>query len=224
MWFVESLLIFSFFYAVVRKRCPAISKDCDSRPTIIGLLIAALVMGIGSYFIRQVSPQDHWIGLSIWIFEPAHYLQYVMMFVLGILAYRFCWLDKMTNTTGVVSLVIGGLLAIGNYVRQDGAWNDFVWQWFGIYESLMCVFISFGLLWLFREKVNMGNKSLSWLSAQSYGAYIVHLPLMICIQNMFDGVWMGAFGKFMFIGVVTTLLSFTLTWLLRLLPGVKRII
>ena len=147
-----------------------------------------------------------------------------MMFVLGILAYRFCWLDKMTNTTGVVSLVIGGLLAIGNYVRQDGAWNDFVWQWFGIYESLMCVFISFGLLWLFREKVNIGNKALSWLSAQSYGAYIVHLPLMICIQNVFDGVWMGAFGKFMFIGVVTTLLSFTLTWLLRLLPGVKRII
>ena len=224
MWFVESLLIFSFFYAVVRKRCPAISKDCDSRPTLPGLFVAALVMGIGSYFIRQVSPQDHWISLGVWKFEPAHYLQYVMMFVLGILAYRFCWLDKMTNTTGVVSLVIGGLLAMGNDVRQDGAWNDFVWQWFGIYESLMCIFISFGLLWMFREKVNMSNKALSWLSAQSYGAYIVHVPLMILIQNVFDGVWMGAFGKFMFIGVVTTILSYTLTWLLRLLPGVKRII
>lgn len=224
MWFVESLLIFSFFYAVVRKRCSAISKDCDSRPTLIGLFIAALVMGIGSYFIRQVSPQDNWIGLSLWIFEPAHYLQYVMMFALGILAYRFCWLDKMTNTTGVVSLVIGGLLAIGNYVRQDGEWNDFVWQWFGIYESLMCIFISFGLLWMFRKKVNMSNKALSWLSAQSYGAYVVHLPLMILIQYLFDEVWMGAFGKFMFIGVVTIILSFTLTWLLRLIPGVKRII
>ena len=224
MWFVESLLIFSFFYAVVRKRCSAISKDCDSRPTLIGLFIAALVMGIGSYFIRQVSPQDNWIGLSLWIFEPAHYLQYVMMFALGILAYRFCWLDKMTNTTGVVSLVIGGLLAIGNYVRQDGEWNDFVWQWFGIYESLMCIFISFGLLWMFRKKVNMSNKALSWLSVQSYGAYVVHLPLMILIQYLFDEVWMGAFGKFMFIGVVTIILSFTLTWLLRLIPGVKRII
>ena len=105
-------------------------------------------------------------------------------------------------------------LAIGNYVRQDGTWNDFVWQWFGIYESLMCIFISFDLLWLFREKVNMDNKALSWLSAQSYGAYFVHLPLMICIQNVFDGIWMGAFGKFLFIGVVTTVLSFTLTWLL----------
>ncbi|MCI7341825.1 MAG: acyltransferase family protein [Prevotella sp.] len=224
MWFVESLLIFSFFYAVVRKRCSAISKDCDSRPTLIGLFIAAIVMGIGSYFIRQVSPQDNWIGLSLWIFEPAHYLQYVMMFALGILAYRFCWLDKMTKTTGIVALLIGGALAIGNYVRQDGEWNDFVWQWFGIYESLMCIFISFGLLWLFREKVNMGNKALSWLSVQSYGAYVVHLPLMILIQYLFDEVWMGAFGKFMFIGVVTIILSFTLTWLLRLIPGVKRII
>ena len=224
MWFVESLLIFSFFYAVVRKRCPAISNDCDSRPTLIELFIAAIVMGIGSCFIRLESPQDNWLSLGVWKFEPAHYLQYVMMFVLGILAYRFTWLDKMSNKTGVMTLSIGGLLAIGNYVRQDGVWNDFVWQWFGIYESMMCIFISFGLLWLFREKVNMGNKTLSWLSAQSYGAYILHLPLMIFVQNVFDGVWMGAFGKFMFIGVVTIVLSFTLTWLLRLIPGVKRII
>ena len=224
MWFVESLLIFSFFYAVVRKRCHAISSDCNSKPTVIGLGIVALLMGIGSYFIRQVSPQDHWIGLSLWIFEPAHYLQYVMMFVLGILAYRFDWLNKMTNKTGAISLSIGVLLAIGNYVRQDGVWNNFVWQWFGIYESQMCIFISFGLLWLFREKVNQSNKTLSWLSAHSYGAYIVHLPLMICIQNVFDGVWMGAFGKFMFIGIVTIVLSFLLTWLLRLIPGVKRVI
>ena len=151
MWFVESLLIFSFFYAVVRKRCHAISSDCNSKPTVIGLGIVALLMGIGSYFIRQVSPQDHWIGLSLWIFEPAHYLQYVMMFVLGILAYRFDWLNKMTNKTGAISLSIGVMLAIVNYVRQDGVWNNFVWQWFGIYESLMCIFISFGLLWLFRE-------------------------------------------------------------------------
>ncbi len=182
MWFVESLLIFSFFYAVVRKRRPAISKDCNSRPTIIGLFVAALVMGIGSHYIRQVSPQDNWISLGVWKFEPSHYLQYVMMFVAGILAYRFCWLDKMTNKTGVVALLIGGALAIGNYVRRDGAWNDFVWQWFGIYESLMCVFISFGLLWLFRDKVNMSSELWS-----------LHCPFAVddwcseCVRRRVDG-------------------------------------
>lgn len=224
MWFVESLLIFCFFYAVIRKLCRAITNDCNFKLTIMRLCVVAMVMGVGSFFIRQLSPQDHWIRLSLWIFEPAHYFQYVMMFVLGILAYRFRWLDKMSNKIGMTILYIGVIFAIGNYIRQDGAWNDFVWQWFGIYESFICIFISFGLLWLFREKVNMSNSFLSWLSAQSYGAYIVHLPLMVVIQYLFDGVWMGAFGKFLFIGVVSSVLSYGLTWILRLLPGVKRII
>ena len=78
--------------------------------TIIGLLIFGSVMGIGSYLIRHVSPQDHWIwpfGIIPLPMEPAHYLQYVMMFVIGILASRFAWLEKMSNPTGAISLAIG---------------------------------------------------------------------------------------------------------------------
>ena len=67
--------------------------------------------------------------------EPAHYLQYVMMFVVGILASRFHWLDRMSKATGALSLVIGCLLAFGIYLRDGGEWNDFVTEWFGIYES-----------------------------------------------------------------------------------------
>ena len=37
-------------------------------------------------------------------------------------------------------------------------------------------------------------------------------------------VWLTVFGKFFFIGAVTTVLAFTLTWLLRLIPGVKKVI
>ena len=137
--------------------------------------------------------------------------------------------------------------AIGNYLRDGGAWNAFVWQWFGIYESLMCVFISFGLIWLFRQCISATSRLTSsssvttrpfvqaqwrsllrqfwqWCAAQSYGAYVFHLLLMIILQNAVDGIWMGAFGKFLFIGVVTTILSFLLTWLVRMIPRVKRIL
>ena len=92
MWFVESLLVFCLIYALIRRWVSPIDGACNSKPTIIGLLIVALLMGVGSYFIRQVSPQDHWIwpfGIIPLSMEPAHYLQYVIMFVLGILAYRF---------------------------------------------------------------------------------------------------------------------------------------
>ena len=227
MWFVESLLVFSLVYAVIRHWVSPIEKECSSKPNIIGLLIVALLMGIGSYFIRQVSPQDHWIwpfGIIPLPMEPAHYLQYVMMFILGILAYRFQWLDKMSNSVGFIALLIGMGLAIGNYLRDGGAWNAFVWQWFGIYESLMCVFISFGLIWLFRQCVSATSRLWQWCAAQSYGAYVFHLILMIILQNAVDGIWMGAFGKFLFIGVVTTILSFLLTWVVRMIPGVKRVL
>ena len=231
MWFVESLLVFCLVYALIRHTIPHYQLsivNCQLfKPTIIGLLIVALLMGIGSYFIRQVSPQDHWIwpfGIIPLPMEPAHYLQYVMMFVLGILAYRFQWLDRMGNGTGFTTLLIGVALAAGNYLRDGGPWNDFVWQWFGIYESLMCVFISFGLIWFFREFICATSRFWQWCAAQSYGAYVFHLLLMIVLQNVVDSIWMGAFGKFLFIGIVTTILSFLLTWVVRMIPGVKRVL
>lgn len=227
MWFVESLLVFCLIYALIRLMASPIDKVCNSKPTIIGLLIVASVMGIGSYFIRQVSPQDHWIwpfGIIPLPMEPAHYLQYVMMFVLGILAYRFQWLDKMSDGVGLTALLVGIALAVGNYLRDGGPWDAFVWQWFGIYESLMCVFISFGLIWFFRQFVSTTSRFWQWCAAQSYGAYIFHLLLMIALQNAVDGIWMGAFGKFLFIGVVTTILAFLLTWVVKMIPGVKQVL
>jgi peptidoglycan/LPS O-acetylase OafA/YrhL len=147
-----------------------------------------------------------------------------MMFAMGILAYRFQWLDRMSNGTGFMALLIGVGLVIGNYLRDGGPWDAFVWQWFGIYESLMCVFISFGLIWLFRELVCGTSKVWLWCAAQSYGAYVFHLILMFILQNAVDGIWMGAFGKFLFIGIATTILSFLMTWMVKMIPGLKKVL
>ena len=227
MWFVESLLVFCLIYALIRQFVTPPESCRVQRLPFWSLLAVALVMGIGSHFIRQVSPQDHWIwpfGILPMPLEPAHYLQYVMMFAIGVLAGRCGWLEKMDNRVGVASLALGILLAIGNYVRGDGAWNGFVWRWFGIYESLMCVFISFGLLWLFREFVYGNGHFQRWCAAQSYGAYIFHMLLMLILQNATDSLWLGAFGKFLFIAIVSTILSFGFTALLRMIPGVKKVI
>ena len=227
MWFVESLLVFCLIYALIRQWVQPVNEACYSKPTIIGLLVVALLMGVGSYVIRQISPQDHWIwpfGIIPLPMEPAHYLQYVMMFVLSILAYRFQWLDKMSNSVGFMALLIGIALAMGNYLRDGGPWDAFVWQRFGIYESLMCVFISFDLIWLFREFVSTTSRFWQWCAAQSYGAYMFHLLLMIVLQNAMDSIWIGAFGKFLFIGVVTTVLSFHLTWMVKMIPGFKKVL
>ena len=223
LWYVESLLLFCLVYALVRKFVSPI--QVKSYISLVELLTVALVMGVGGYFIRQVSPQDNWIWLLGFIhIEPAHYLQYVIMFILGVLAYRGQWLTGMNNRIGAISLLIGSALAIGDYVRNDGAWNNFVCQWFGIYESLLCVFFSVGLLWLFREFVNGTNAFQNWCSQQAYGAYIVHLFVLLAIQNATDGIMLPGIVKFIIIGSVASIISFVVTYLLRLVPGVKKVL
>ena len=223
MWFVESLLVFCLIYALIRKFCRPVSGECSSKPTIPGLLILGLIIGIGSFFIRKVSPQDNWIMVPLKI-EPAHYLQYVVLFVVGVLAGRFKWFDKMSNVTGAVSLLAGAALGVGMYILGDNEWGGFVWKWYGIYESLMCVFLCFGLIWLFRQAFSRTSPFMQWCTAQSYGAYVFHLLLMLGIQFATDTIWMGAFGKFIFIGISTTVVSYLLTWLVRMIPGMKAVL
>lgn len=223
LWYVESLLLFCLIYALVRRFVSPV--QINSNVSLWGLLAVALVMGVGGYFIRQVSPQDNWIWVLGFIhIEPAHYLQYVIMFVLGVLAYRGQWLTEIKNRTGAISLLIGSSLAIGDYVRNDGEWNNFVYQWFGIYESLLCVFFSVGLLWLFREFVNGTNAFQNWCSQQAYGAYIVHLFVLLAVQNMTDSLVLPGIVKFLIIGSVASIISFVITYLLRLIPGVKKVL
>ena len=223
LWYVESLLLFCLIYALVRRFVSPV--QINSNVSLWGLLAVALVMGVGGYFIRQVSPQDNWIWVLGFIhIEPAHYLQYVIMFVLGVLAYRGQWLTEIKNRTGAISLLIGSALAIGDYVRNDGEWNNFVYQWFGIYESLLCVFFSVGLLWLFREFVNGTNAFQNWCSQQAYGAYVIHLFGLLAVQNATDGIMLPGIVKFFIIGSVASVISFIVTYLLRLIPGVKKIL
>jgi|GEM_PF-608942 Uncharacterized protein conserved in bacteria len=195
------------------------------RPTLGFLLLLGAAIGLFSFGIRLFCPQDQWIwpfGIPFPI-EPAHYPQYILMFVMGILARRYHWLDQLTDRVGLFSLIAGCLMVIGIWcVSLDKLMQYFTW--YGFYESFLCVFLSFGLIWLFSRFFNRTNKFLQWCSAQSYGAYIIHLLLMLEIQRLADGIWMGAFGKMMFIGISTIVISFTLTWLLKKIPGVNKVL
>ena len=238
LWFIESLLLFNLIYALIRVFVKPISAEAVGadgaeptraarffRPTLGFLLLLGAVIGLFSFGIRLFCPQDQWIwpfGIPFPI-EPAHYPQYILMFVMGILARRYHWLDQLTDRVGLFSLIAGCLMVIGIWcVSLDKLMQYFTW--YGFYESFLCVFLSFGLIWLFSRFFNRTNKFLQWCSAQSYGAYIIHLLLMLEIQRLADGIWMGAFGKMMFIGISTIVISFTLTWLLKKIPGVNKVL
>ena len=209
MWFLENLLFFSLLYAIFRLLFPTPFSFAKKGPSIWLLLAVALGMGAIVQIVRHFYAQDYWVGLGrILFFEPARYGQYVIMFVLGLFASRCDFFERMDKRTGLTCLVAGGLLAIGNYLRAGGPWDHFVGTCFGFYESIMSISISFGLIWLFREGLNRSNRFVSWCCAQTMWVYIVHLPLMVCLQFAFDGLLMPPIQKFFFIGTLSTVVSF----------------
>ena len=51
-----------------------------------------------------------------------------------------------------------------------------------------------------------------------------HLFILLMLQNLLDGLVLDVHVKFLLIGFLATLMSFGFTWLLKLLPGVKRVL
>ena len=214
MWIVENLLVFSLLYVVYRLIFKPERAQAEPRSlSVLWLLLIALVMGLAVQIVRSFSPQDRWINvLHILYFEPARYPQYVIMFILGVMLERHRVLENLDRRTGATFLAIGLLLAVGNYLRSSGPWGSFVDAWFGFYESMMSVFISFGLIWLFRELFNGTNSFFKWACKQTYAVYIVHLPLMILIQHLTDGMITRPMPEFLFIGVASLVASFLISW------------
>lgn len=227
-WYLEQLFFYSLIYVLVKVLCKhTIGKPKKIQPTLITLLVIAVILSTFEFFVRRISPQDSWM----WMFgffrcEPAHLPQYIIMFIIGIVAYRQNWLEQISTKVGLTSLLIGIVMACAIYLC--GYSNDvqnFIYSNFAIYESFLCISISFGLLWLFRKTCNFSNRFLNWAAGQSYGAYFFHLPLMLIIQNMTDSLTIGGVvGKFLFIGIVTTIVSYGLTSAVRLIPGVKKVL
>ena len=62
-------------------------------------------------------------------------------------------------------------------------------------------------------------------AGQAYGVYFFHLFVIIGLQYAFDGFDMGSGTvKFLFIGICATVVSFALVYLVRSIPGMKRVL
>ncbi|HOE16149.1 MAG TPA: hypothetical protein PLX02_01875 [Syntrophorhabdaceae bacterium] len=103
LWFVEHLLVYSILYAairsVVQKCSPSPSMTTPRKVRLYLIIFYILVRGVVTDLMRRSwgFPTDRWISFLGFIqMEPVHLPQYLSLFVLGILAYRWSFLDSIT--------------------------------------------------------------------------------------------------------------------------------
>jgi peptidoglycan/LPS O-acetylase OafA/YrhL len=237
MWFVEVLLVFSLAYCAWRALfgAPMNARERTPRPVPPGgaWLLTAFLTGIAALAIRQLFP----VGVIVVSFQFAYFATYIVLFALGIAAWRYDWLRQL-NWSNAKSAILTGLILlpampigvlITNITAQRRAGiftTGFSWQ--TILYALWEPFVAWGLIaaWLLiaRAYMNKPSRFWSWLNRRAYAVYIIHPPILVGISVLLHPWIAPALLKF----AVTGTLTCTATWLIAdplvRIPGLRRIV
>jgi len=236
LWFVETLLIFTVLYVVWRlltRRGTARSVGETRFPSNLSIALFALLLGVAGFLVRLWRPIE-------WSFEPLNlqlpfFVQYVALFILGLVAYRRNWLAGLAEPTGRLWLGIGIFiillfwpLALAGDMATSlepflGGWH---WQAlaYALWESFLCLGMCIGLIYAFR-RYRHGQGSLArFLSRNAYAAYLVHGPVITIMALAARDVMLHPLVKFGLVSLVTVPLCFGLSGLIRRLPYANRVL
>jgi glucans biosynthesis protein C len=214
MWFVVALLFFSLIYAVFRVALPT-AKIALQAPDVSGVLVGGLAIAGLTFATRIFWP----VGTAWHNMQFCYFAQYVVLFVVGILARRGDWLAVFPVKSGY-RLLIGaaiagplvwlGVLAAGGVFAHGMESFNGGWHWqsaaFAMWEQVFAVAMCAGLLVLFREKFNSGGRLSKLMSANSFGIFVFHSPVLVAVSLAMSGWAAPPLAKF----VVATVLAFGL--------------
>jgi hypothetical protein len=91
-------------------------------------------------------------------------------------------------------------------------------------EAFIAAGLSVGLLTWFRKRLNRQGRLMAAMSTDSYFVYVIHLYLVITLQNVIVGFAMPAFIKFILVTVFGVIICFSISHLVKMLPFTKRIL
>ncbi|HTP08610.1 MAG TPA: acyltransferase family protein [Anaerolineae bacterium] len=238
LWFVEVLLIFTAVYVAWRKvfnpNAPVPLVKTDSRfPSAKAIVLFAVLMAAAAFVIRL------WLPVG-WEFGPLNlqfpfFVQYIALFVVGLIAYQRNWLACLSDSTGkrwlIVAIVLIALFipmaVVGGAMESNKPFlGGLHWQaaMLALWESLIGVSMCIGLTYLFRRHWNQQGRLAKFLSPNAYTAYIIHAPIITFTALALRNVEVYPLLKFGLAASIALPLCFVLSNLIRKLPYTDRVL
>ncbi len=189
------------------------APDSDRKqlnPTIGVIVGLILIISIFAFLIRIVQP----IGTDILNFQLCYFASYVVLFILGIIAYRNNLFARITYRTGkrwLITAVVLGFLAWfllvavatanGTTVALEGG---LTWQSaaFSLWESFIAVAMGIGLIAFFKEKFNHQSKLVKTLADNSFAVYMFHPMIIIPVTLLLSPVALYPIAKWLLLCVI----------------------
>ena len=164
-------------------------------------------------------------------------MQYIGLFIIGILAYENDWFEQVTFRQGVrwfgfsqLLIFIGfpALFIFGGALEQgiDQFMGGTTWQSlaYALWEQLNGMALIIGLTGIFKGKLNSQDKLAKSMSADAYTVYIIHAPVLVLVTLLLTGLSLSPVLKFLAVAPVALLGIFLVSDLLRRLPFAKKVL
>lgn len=237
LWFVAVLLIFSLVYVLWRLvfRQPVATPPSEGKaPSNWAIAGFAVALGLLTFVVRIWRP----VGLEFVLLgiQFAHFAQYIVLFIVGIIAYRRNWFSALTVAQakvwlGIVVLLIllfpALLVAAGALEgNADVAMGGLHWQSlvYSVWEQFMCMAIVVTLLVWFRTKFNRQGSLAQKMSAAAYAAYIFHRPAITLLALALVSIRLDLALKFVLVAPLAVALSFLVGYVVKQLPVARDIV
>lgn len=226
MWFAFALLIFSVIYALFSglfSKKNHLKNLQNKNITHLQIFLVAAFISILAFLDRLKFP----IGGSVINMQIGFFTQYIVLFVVGALAYRQEIFQRLPYRTGMrwfKSAIIAGIplwFAIFILGRADLDMKTFMggfhWQAaaYAFWESFFCIGICAGLLVLYRDKYNRQGKIEKFLSDNAFGVYAFHAPILVLISLLWRDWQAHPIIKWIVTAICTLPACFGTAWLIR---------
>jgi surface polysaccharide O-acyltransferase-like enzyme len=169
--------------------------------------------------------------------QLGYFASYIVLFIMGIIAYRNNLFARISYKTGkrwliwgiacgfLVWLVLAGIATrSGNTAALQGGVN-WLSAGFSVWESFVAVAMSIGLIAVFREKFNYQNKLVKTLSDNSFAVYMFHPPIIVAVALVFSPVVVYPIVKWFMLCVLCVPSCFAAThFVFRKLPLLKNVV
>ena len=241
LWFVELLLIYSALFVAWHVLFPQHSpitpiegktKSFPGTKSIVYLIVGLSVL---SFVVRIWFPFG-WIYIPLAL-DLADLPQYTAYFIIGVYLPRTNWLaliDKAIATRWfrtaitLVVLVVTSVFVASLFVRIDMKQfaGGFTWQsaLFSSWEMVYSFAMNISIFYFFRVKVNKQGKLAQFFSKNIYAAFIFHPFVITLLALLLKDIHLYPMVKYLLVAPIAVFASFGFGHLIRIIPGMNRIL